>query len=1036
MSPLLSASLALFPSNGMDRSLHVAVLIGLVLSTFFTEAFGWTYAGLVVPGYIATVFAASPVTGAVVVVEGIVTYLLVALIGRWVTKTGAWSTAFGRERFYLFIVCAVVVRLAMDGWALPWLGARYQLDRAHELYSLGLVLVPLVANAFWNAGLVNALPRIGLVSLLTYALLLLLFHTTNLSVSRFQVINDSLSLKFLQEPKAHLILVLGAFLGARNNVRYGWDYNGILVPGLLAVAWYEPMKLATTAAEALTVYFLCVQITKRAPFSRMLIVGPRRMLMAYVVGFVVKLAGSHVLARVAPGVQLIDYFGFGYLLPALIAVKIWNKEDAGVVLMPTLQVSITAFVLGNGLGWALGRVLPAEAAISVAPAAVQERASVAMALMLGDSSQRLAVQVSRSDTRAGDTARDLAADILARGAPGDASLAAASAVGVQVTRAGGGARPFFVIAPYVDDPEATPPAPRAALRKSEGAERWIVLAEPRGAGSGLPVVAERIASAIGADAVVLLSPYAELRADDVLFARRIERLLAPVNVIVVSEGDVAAGSAPVLEVAERFGALDATALERALGRPLDLHWRGAAASEEGPWPAAPRPWPAAPRVIVAPDAVETVADVALDAPAVVRWSGALVPELRAHVRELTTTEPPFRPPSIEELRLFDAVLVPAMLAPVESPSAWVRAIAGQLGFRWVRIGPGAGPARAWALVEPGTSRRGWPTWVVRSGAARTEMLVEVPAPLWEMGTAGAALAIAEALEARGLLIHGALPDADPLGASDPRRWSGRRSFFQRVHEAWLGAGRTAVSIQAIAPDRGFTDDAVITYGFEALDRRQSPAWAAPLERFLGEDLQLDAVLYDGAGDRAPFGGSADPTMAYARRFAPGSSAIVYIAGPARAGFDLLTSERDDALARALVAGGEAVPSLDVAERAAALAACRAGDAACWPEPERPLSPRAACDPERSSARLVTFADLGYPADMEAARAQRGGCWLEVVRDEATGRVWALLARPGEARLVPLASPLARRPAVDVTDLAAARRVVRGGVARVTVRAAP
>ena len=87
MSPLLSASLALFPSNGMDRSLHVAVLIGLVLSTFFTEAFGWTYAGLVVPGYIATVFAASPVTGAVVVVEGIVTYLLVALIGRWVTKT-------------------------------------------------------------------------------------------------------------------------------------------------------------------------------------------------------------------------------------------------------------------------------------------------------------------------------------------------------------------------------------------------------------------------------------------------------------------------------------------------------------------------------------------------------------------------------------------------------------------------------------------------------------------------------------------------------------------------------------------------------------------------------------------------------------------------------------------------------------------------------------------------------------------------------------------------------------------------------------
>jgi hypothetical protein len=299
-----------------------------------------------------------------------------------------------------------------------------------------------------------------------------------------------------------------------------------------------------------------------------------------------------------------------------------------------------------------------------------------------------------------------------------------------------------------------------------------------------------------------------------------------------------------------------------------------------------------------------------------------------------------------------------------------------------------------------------------------------------MGTAGAAMAIAEALEARGILINGALPNADPLGASDPRRWSGRRSYFQRAHETWLGAGRPAVSIQAIAPDRGFTDDAVITYGFEVLDRRQSPTWAEPLERFLGHDLQLDAVLYDGAGDRAPFGGSADPAMAYARRFEPGSAAIVYVAGPARAGFDLLTSRRDDDLAKTLGAHGDVLTPLDVAERALALAGCGSRDDACWPERSAP----ATCEPERSWALLSTFADLGYPADLEAAREHRGGCWLEVARDEATGRMWGLVARPGEARLVPLASPLARRPAVEVADLAAARRVIRGGVARLVVRA--
>ncbi len=1019
----LSATLSMFPPNGMDRSLHVAVLIGLVLSTFFTEAFGWTYAGLVVPGYLATVFAASPTTGAVVLVEGIVTYLLVALIGRWVTKTGAWSTAFGRERFYLFIVCGVVVRLAMDGWLLPWLGQRYELDRAHELYSLGLVLVPLVANAFWNAGLVQALPRVAFLSLLTYLCLALLFRFTNLSVSRFQVINDSLSLKFLQEPKAHLILVIGAFLGARNNVRYGWDYNGILVPGLLAVAWYEPTKLATTAAEALSVYFICTTVTSRPPFSRMLIVGPRRTLLAYTVGFFVKFGGSHVLARVAPGLQLIDYFGFGYLLPTLIAVKIWNKDNVGVVLMPTLQVSLTAFVVGNGLGWGLGQILPPEPPIAVAPFTVDVHESTAVALMLGDTAPGVSVHVSRSDTRVDAAARDLAADILSAGTPSDASLTAASAVGVKVSR-GVGARAFHVISPFVEDPDATPPAPRAALRKSDGSGRWIVVVRPRGPGSALPIAAERIADAIGSDAVVLVSPHPALRREDLRFVRRLERLLAPAPVLLVDEPDGPEGGPPVLELGDRLGALDASGLERAIGQPIEMRWRGDDPAEE--------PWVTAPRVTVPREASEAAAEAVLGAPAVEPWDGPLAPELRARLEELTTLQPPFRPPSLEELRLFDAVLVPAMLEAPGSPSAWLRAIAARLGYRFVRVGPFDGPPRAWALAELGMARRGWPTWIVRAGDAGTSMLLGVPAPRWEMGTIGAAMAMLDALDAQGLLVAGSLPNADALGATDPRRWSGRRSYFQRVHERWLGEGRPAVSIQAIAPDRGFTDDALITYGFELLNRRQSPDWAEPLELFLGHDLQLDTLLYDGAGDRATYSGSADPTMAYARRFEPSAFAIVYVAGAVRIGFDLAMWDRDDTLARTLAAQGAAVPVTDVADRAFSLAACRAHADTCWPE--RPS--RQPCEPDEIVERLTTFAELGHPADLVIAQERRRGCWVEVMRDEPSERLWALVARPGEVRLVPLVSPLARRPAVVVTEAAPLRRVVRSGLVRVIVKVPP
>ena len=47
--------LDVFPPNGLDRSLHAPILVGLLVVTFFTEAFGWTYAGLVVPGYLAAI---------------------------------------------------------------------------------------------------------------------------------------------------------------------------------------------------------------------------------------------------------------------------------------------------------------------------------------------------------------------------------------------------------------------------------------------------------------------------------------------------------------------------------------------------------------------------------------------------------------------------------------------------------------------------------------------------------------------------------------------------------------------------------------------------------------------------------------------------------------------------------------------------------------------------------------------------------------------------------------------------------------------
>ena len=207
--PLFSLPLHLFPTNGLDRSLHAPVVIGLILVTFFTEAFGWTYAGLVVPGYLAATFAAAPVTACLVLFEALLTHWGVLLVASVIPRrTGAWSTAFGRERFFLYIVIAVIVRLGIEGSLVPWATLRWPLSHSRELYSIGLVLVPLVANVFWSAGVVHTGPRLAVVTGITYLIVtrgLLVY--TNFSLSRFEVANESVALHFLDTSKAYLLLL-------------------------------------------------------------------------------------------------------------------------------------------------------------------------------------------------------------------------------------------------------------------------------------------------------------------------------------------------------------------------------------------------------------------------------------------------------------------------------------------------------------------------------------------------------------------------------------------------------------------------------------------------------------------------------------------------------------------------------------------------------------------------------------------------------------------------------------------------------------
>lgn len=1004
----------LFPSNGLDRSLHAPILIGMLFVTFFTEAFGWTYAGLVVPGYLAAVFVAAPFTGFLTVFEAFTTYALVAAIGRWAPKTGVWSTAFGRERFFLFIVCGVLVRYMMEGYVCPQLTARYSFEHARELYSVGLVIIPLFANVFWNTGATSSAPRLFVISGLTYVIVrFVLLRYTNYSLSRFLIANESGALDFLASSKAQIILLVGAFLGARSNVLYGWDFNGILVPALLGVAWYEPKKLISTIVEAIVVYLISVGLMALPPFSRMLIVGTRRMLVAGIVGFILKMGIGFTLQRYMPGVLLVDYLGFGYILPSLLAVKMWNRGHMGVVLMPTVQVSLTAFLCGNAVGYGLSWLRGATAIVEEAITPPTVLPSAPFQLALGDVTPEPPSFWSRADARdryrvAVDVARQLRDTSKVSRSLLDLAKSKHVRVTTHLDEHGG----WSAMTPLPVDPELFEPAPRFAVRLApSGAQPWLIVVESPGAGSPVFDVAMHLAEVMDARAVAIVSRYSDVASLDTEAIVALSGAVGADRVLVVEEHN-AATSALSIAGAWPLG-LDTGAVERSLDMTVAVEWRARASS-----PSALSDVPRL-RLAVADAArvgVALAGDVGIE-----RWSGPLEREIPARLESLTTVDArgPM-PPGIDELRLFRASVATSItgLEAGEEPAAWSRIVAARLGFRLARVG--GEQVEAWVLHEPARpGRRGHPSLFVRPGTGLMPLVIEVPAPRWELGSAAAGVAMLDALSARGLLIAGALPNAEPSGKVDPRRVEGRRNYFQLAHEVWLARGAHTLSLQGIIPERAPPEDAVLSTGRELAPDDEEPSWTKPIRASL-ESLGYSVARLDGARSHAPFGGGGDPTMGFADKFAQGQHAVLWMSPRLRQMFAQRGDpERPRSDVFRLPAG---LTSLDVATRSFELIACARAIHEGAASPGCPVISTDTCDLAAESRRWTLFSEEHNPHDLRAALSSTGhGCAVEVARDDASLTYWATLASATEAIVVPVGGPPAEHVSVPLSSPAAVRQ---------------
>lgn len=346
--------LEIFPAALVDNSLLTAVLVGVVLLWWLAERFGWPATGLVVPGYVGAVLCTRPEAALVILLEAVITYGLAVFVGKVLPRWLPWDRTFGRDRFFLIILSSVLVRVLFEGSVGQAVLEGTGLGLAQGWHSLGLVLVPLTANAFWKPGVTRGLPLVVLPTLVVYALLrFVLLPLTNLDFAQFELTYEDLRFSFLEAPREYVILLLGTLFASHATVRYGWDFGGIIVCGLLAISWLTPIKLGATLLEVAAVVFLLRAVMRWTPLRSANLTGLRPIVLAFALSYGVKVATAWISQGAWPGFRIGEVFGFGYLLPAIISVRIYRYKGFARVLVPALGISLAAFILGQVLGIAV-----------------------------------------------------------------------------------------------------------------------------------------------------------------------------------------------------------------------------------------------------------------------------------------------------------------------------------------------------------------------------------------------------------------------------------------------------------------------------------------------------------------------------------------------------------------------------------------------------------------------------------------------------------------------------------------------------------
>ncbi len=789
------------------------MLLGVVIIWILSELYGWPQSGLVVPGYLAGVFVIQPRAGLVVLGEAVLTYSLAVLLARGIPRVVPLDRAFGRNRFFLILLISVGVRLFVEGGPFPALLEQLGVSLNSPLNSLGLVLVPLTANAMWRTGLYRGLPMVAAPTLVVYLLLLwVLLPHTNLSFAQFELTYEDLSRDFISSPRAYMLLLVGALMATHMAVRFGWDAGGIIIPGLLAITWVHPEKLVATLVEVVLIV-AALRIFQRLPWLRTAnLTGMRPLMLAFVASYLVKLILSFGLADRYPGLRITDLFGFGYLLPALISVRCWRYGSLPRVIFPAVAISLAAFLVGTTLGVGLEQLRPLP----------QERITAAIDQRQGPAwSAVTEVALPPADFPETTVLIELrdAWKVAASGSPFNGDFLRADVYPDGVVLHSGGHSLYG-----------------AAWLRQHGHKELVVVVPEAANTPGLAEAGVALAEVMDAG-ILLLSPGQALRRQ------------------------ATAGGSAVLELS--LGPESSFSVARRLPDAIDLKRLSAVIPDLVPSWDLPSDR-AAHGVLTVDERV--LLDLALR-----RFDGEPAPErIPLYLIEGQPHPEPEQAPAddVPDLLFLRRAVVDPLLLARDADPRWIRLAAAQarrLGLEvsadeeLITLGPAddKAPPRYSLWLR----RQGGEPMIYEVRAARRHHLAAEVARTWWAGT-----------EASAILVHDAGADLDTWALQRAATHSPELSILRAL--VLDRPGSTVVSVDAYREDEFPGADAVVSIGRPLGPGDRTPPWVDPV-RALVEGSGGSVVFYDGDYQRIRFYDPSNP-RAEVVRYAGGQYVTVYL----------------------------------------------------------------------------------------------------------------------------------------------------------------